>query len=39
MMVNSLIENNLAPIAGLLFLFVVLVKNEVISDRSKKCFW
>lgn len=38
MTVNSLIENNLAPIAGLFFLFVVLVKNEVISDRSKKMF-
>ncbi len=36
MTISSLIENNLAPVMGLLFLLVVLVKNETVDERSRK---
>lgn len=38
MTINSLIENNLAPLMGLVFLLAALIKNETIDKRSRRMF-
>ena len=38
MTINAMIEWNLAPVMGLLFLLAVLIKNETMDPKSRKIF-
>lgn len=38
MTINYLIENNLAPVMGIVFLFVVLLKNEMMDKKTRAIF-